>query len=168
MSVITKIQAVFANIKTTGTFLFESEIRQESKQGSIASTAFPLMVILDDVVSESIIRDGADWDETPTIKGYMLSKYDSNGNQITYDKTRLEKYNAVVEPMKQLAADVIARFFIEYQIDLTTQQNIVRLPGVRPTIRFVDTYDKFIEGLHGVYFEFKVTYKRIIDYEPNT
>jgi hypothetical protein len=157
MSAISELEAIFKNIHSKGTFNFTSEARQDQFMRNIDLANFPLMLIVDDITTTAEIQPGSNAQESPNLQILFLTKFDTDNNPIEYDSTRTFQETEAVEPMKQLAFDVIGRY-------VRDNDNVWRIAGENPTITIIDQYDIWSKGLYGVEATFAQPRRRTIDY----
>ena len=157
MSFITEIEAIFKDIHSDGTFNFTSEARQDQYLRNIGQANFPICVIDDEVVTNGTILPGSEAQESPNIRIYFLTKFDTSDNPSEYDETRRTQESELVEPMKELAWNVIARY-------LRNNANVWRSEDDLPSINITDQYDIWSKGLCGVLVIFQHARRRSINY----
>lgn len=157
MSFITDLQTVYKNIKPNGTFNFTSEARQDNYLINIASTNYPVMLIDDEVTNDALLKTGANWHDNFNLRLYFLTKFDVSGNKIEFDETRINQESKLVEPMRVLAANTIARYLREYPIYVVRSGEDVR-------VRMTDQYDVWTQGLCGVMVNIQITNRRTLNY----
>lgn len=157
MSYITDLRTVFKNIKVNGTFNFTSEVRQDQQLLSVAQAYYPVMLIDDEVTNDALLKPSADWHDNYNIRLYFLTKFDTTGAALEFDATRLNQHDKLVEPMKQLAANTIARYLREYPLYVVRNAEDVR-------VRMTDQYDVWTQGLCGVMVNMQISNRRTINY----
>lgn len=160
MSYLTDIKDIFNTIEPDGTFLFTSEVRADDKSRNIAAENFPLFVIDDEPLNKTIrINPDTSSQDAPRLKVYVLTKYDTIGNQIDEsNSTRLEQHDKCVAPMTELGIRVLGVYFRE-------GNGVLRRNNLAPTFNTVDKYNLWSKMLYGVEINVSnLELRRIIDY----
>ena len=162
MSAISELKAIFENIKPNGTFNFTSEARQDEFTRNIEQANFPIMLIDDEVNTSGTILQGGQASESPNLRIYFLTKYDTSDSAVEYDtfstqsSARAWQEQECVQPMKELGRNVIARYL--------TGDNIWRQGDNQPIYQIDDQYDIWSSGLFGALFTISHPRKESINY----
>jgi hypothetical protein len=151
MSYITEIETIFKSYEADGTFGFRSDFEMDNKVRNIAAANMPLCFIEDNTTGVGIFKSTGDLDDTPTITVYFLTKYDSSGNQVTKDLSKVDKHTKCVDPMKTLGFSVLYQYY---------KQKVVVQEETKPNLPYEEIFDWNTSQLNGV--KFTVNIKRFL------
>jgi len=149
MTVIQAIQQIFESREPEGTFAFTTEVQgDKNERYRDKERETPYCLIVPQVRGEGILTNGI-YNDRLTLKVFFL---ESNADQW---KTYAEKESNIVEPMRQLGAEVLSAVLYQYPETITLEEST--------TLRHDDIYD-WGSGNHcGVAYTFNVRQKRILN-----